>query len=265
MISIGMGIAWAGGYSYMIVALDYPRYLPSKTSSKAIFWQVLGGSALAASFLGLVGVMLASQSTTAIYDPIGDTKSFMPHWVFVIWILAAIGGSISNNALTLYSAGLAAQAVGLPLKRWQATMVDGVIAIAGLVYVLLIDDGSFLAKLNSYIILAIAWVGPFGAIWLVDLWWRRWYVRPNEAHGGHSSPFSGFSGTRVAAWVALIAGVVTALLTIASPEFNGPIANALEKTDTSWATGPIVAVVIYIVLARNGVKAETARLATAGD
>ncbi len=29
-----------------------------------------------------------------------------------IWILAAIGGSISNNALTLYSAGLAAQAIG---------------------------------------------------------------------------------------------------------------------------------------------------------
>ena len=122
------------------------------------------------------------------------------------------------------SAGLAAQAVGLPLKRWQATMVDGAIAILGLIYVLFIDSGAFFANLNSYIILAIAWVGPFGAVWLADMWWRRWHVRPNEAHGGPSSPFWKFDGPRRAAWIALVIGVVGALLTISSPKFNGPIA-----------------------------------------
>lgn len=229
---------------------------------------MFGGSALAAGFLGLVGVMLASRSTNAIFDPIAGTKALMPHWVFVVWIIAAIGGSISNNALTLYSAGLAAQAMGLPLKRWQATLVDGALAIAGLVYVLIIDDaGTFLAKLNSYIVLSIAWVGPFGAIWLVDLWWRKWYVRPHEAHGGSASPFSGFKGSRVAAWVALTAGVGTALLTIGTPAATGWIArHLLEGTDTSWATGPIVALAIYVPWAYRAVKSETAELAAAnGD
>ena len=59
----------------------------------------------------------------------GSTRLEILWTVVPVIMLAAIGGSISNNALTLYSAGLAAQAIGLPLKRWQATMVDGAIAI----------------------------------------------------------------------------------------------------------------------------------------
>jgi NCS1 family nucleobase:cation symporter-1 len=260
MVSIGMGIAWAGGYSYMIVALDYPRYLPSKTPGRSIFWQVLWGAALAAGFLGMVGAMLAAQSTDGLFDPVAGVKPLVTNWIFVVWALAAIGGSISNNALTLYSAGLAAQAVGLPLTRFQATLVDGVIAITGLIYVLFIDSGTFFANLNSYIILAIAWIGPFGAVWLLDMVWRRFYVRPNEAHGGHSSPFWGFSGSRLSAWIALVAGLIAALLTIASPKFTGPIAKALNNTDTSWAVGPIVALILYWVLARTAVRREVEEL-----
>lgn len=258
VVLIAIGIAWAGGYSYMIVSLDYPRYLPANTPSRAIFWQVLGGSVLAAGFLGLVGTMMAAQTEGGFLDPVAGVKPIIPYWIYVIWILAAIGGSISNNALTLYSAGLAAQAAGLPLKRWQATVVDGIVAIAGLVYVLFIDNGNFFANLNSYIVLAIAWVGPFGAVYLLDLWWRNWRVRPEYVHGGSSSPFTGISGPRRSAWIATIAGIVAALLTIASPKFNGPIAKALD-TDLSWAAGPLVAGGIYWALGRQQVVAEAAR------
>lgn len=262
MVLIAIGVAWAGGYSYMIVALDYPRYLPTKTPSKSIFWQVLIGASLAAGFLGVVGSMIAAQIATpdlAYPDPVGGVKDLVPSAIFIIWILAAIGGSISNNALTLYSAGLAAQAVGLPLKRWQATVVDGILAIAGLIYVLIIDSGDFLLNLNSYIVLAIAWIGPFGAVWLLDLWWRKWHVRPEHAHGGAGTPFSGLHGPRQVAWIATAAGIAVSLLTIASPKFNGPIAKWLG-TDLSWAAGPLVAGTIYWLLARRQVFAETARL-----
>lgn len=264
MVLIAIGIAWAGGYSYMIVALDYPRYLPSNTPSKSIFWQVLTGAALAAGFLGLVGTMMAAQTEGGFLDPVAGVKPIIPYWIYIIWIIAAIGGSISNNALTLYSAGLAAQAAGLPLKRWQATVVDGVIATVGLVYVLFIDDGNFFANLNSYIVLAIAWIGPWGAVYLLDLWWRKWYVRPEHVHGGSSSPFAGITGPRQSAWIALVAGIVAALLTIASPKFNGPIAKALD-TDLSWAAGPLVAGAIYWVLGRKQVIAEAARYSDASD
>ncbi len=262
MILIGVGIAWAGGYSYMIVALDYPRYMPTTTPSKSIFWQVLGGSAIAAGFLGLVGAMMASQTDIG-FDPVANVKPIVPQWIFIIWIIAAIGGSISNNALTLYSAGLAAQAVGLPLKRWQATVLDGIIAIAGLVYVLFIDSGNFFNNLNSYIVLAIAWIGPFGVVYLLDLWWRNWHVTPEHVDGSPSGPFAGIRGPRQAAWIATIVGVIVALLTIASPKFTGPIADALD-TDLSWLTGPVAAGAIYWVLGRKQVLAEAAQLNAKG-
>lgn len=264
VILIAIGIAWAGGYSYMIVALDYPRYLPTNTPSRSIFWQVLTGSVLAAGFLGLVGTMMAAQTEGGFLDPVAGVKPIIPYWIYIIWIIAAIGGSISNNALTLYSAGLAAQAAGLPLKRWQATVVDGIVAMVGLAYVLFIDNGNFFANLNSYIVLAIAWIGPFGAVYLLDLWWRNWHVRPEHAHGGSSSPFAGLSGPRQSAWIATIVGIVAALLTIASPKFNGPIAKALD-TDLSWATGPIVAGAIYWALGRKQVIAEASKHAGASD
>jgi nucleobase:cation symporter-1, NCS1 family len=254
MALVAMGIAWAGGYSYMIVALDYPRYLPTRTPGKSIFWQVLLGSSMAAGFLGLVGAMMAAQTDLA-FDPVANVKPIVPSAIFIIWILAAIGGSVSNNALTLYSAGLAAQAAGLPLKRWQATVVDGLIAIAGLIYVLFVDSGTFLANLNSYIVLAIAWIGPFGAVWLLDMWWRKWHVDPLHAHGGAGTPYAGIKGSRGAAWIAIIAGIVASLLTIASPKFNGPIAKSLG-TDLSWVVGPIVAGAIYWVMGRKQVIAE---------
>ena len=263
-VLIAIGIAWAGGYSYMIVALDYPRYLPTNTPSRSIFWQVLTGSVLAAGFLGLVGTMMAAQTEGGFLDPVAGIRPIVPYWIYIVWILAAIGGSISNNALTLYSAGLAAQAAGLPLKRWQATVVDGIIAVAGLLYVLFIDNGNFFGNLNSYIVLAIAWVGPFGAVYLLDLWWRNWHVRPDYVHGDSSSPFAGLKGSRQIAWVATIVGIAAALLTIASPEFNGPIAKALD-TDLSWAAGPLVAGTIYWAFGRKQVVAEAARHAADAD
>ena len=74
MVAIGMGIAWAGGYSYMIVALDYPRYLPSRTKGKTIFWQVFAGAGLAAGFLGLTGTMIAMVAGGSLADPVAGVQ-----------------------------------------------------------------------------------------------------------------------------------------------------------------------------------------------
>jgi nucleobase:cation symporter-1, NCS1 family len=203
--------------------------------------------------------LVAAQAATpeiAVIEPIAGTKPFVPAVIYIVWIIAAVGGSISNNALTLYSAGLAAQAAGLPLKRWQATMLDGAIAVAGLIYVLIIDSGNFFANLNSYIVLAICWIGPFGAVYILDLFWRGWHVRPEHVDSASSSsPYAGLRGTRKMAWISMLSGVVVALLTIASPKFNGPIAKAID-TDLSWLTGPVVAGAVYWVMARRHVAAE---------
>lgn len=255
---IGCGIVLAGGFGYVMMASDYPRYMPAKTSGKSIFWNVLGSAGLPAIFLGMVGVLMAAQGDldALIMDPVGGAKTLFSTPIFTIWLLAAIGGSIANNALTLYSAGLAAQAVGLPLKRYQATIVDAAIATVAIAYILFKDDGGFLGWLNSVLVFTIVWLGPFGAVWLIDLSWRKWLAMPEEVHGGRHSPFWGVSGARRYAWIALIAGMVAAFLCISVPKYTGPIAARLDYTDYSWLVGPIIAGVLYFVLAKSTVRDE---------
>ncbi len=255
---IGCGIVLAGGFGFVMMAADYPRYMSNKTSSGSIFWNVLASAGLPAIFLGLIGVMMAAQGDldALIADPVGGAKTLFSTPIFVVWLIAAIGGSIANNALTLYSAGLAAQAVGLPLKRYQATIVDAAIATVGIVYILFKDDGGFLAWMNSVLVFSVVWLGPFGAIWLMDLAWRHWLALPEEVHGGRHSPFWGMSGARRYAWIALIAGMVAAFLCISVPKYTGPIAESLDFTDYSWLVGPIIAAVLYFVLAKNTVRDE---------
>ena len=204
--------------------------------------------------------MMAAQGNLdeVIVDPVAGAKTIFSTPIFLLWVIAAIGGSIANNALTLYSAGLAAQAVGLPLKRYQATIVDAAIATVGIAYILFKDDGGFLGWLNSVLVFSIVWLGPFGAIWLTDLAWRKWLALPEEVHGGSKSPFWGIGGARKAAWIALIAGMVAAFLCISVPQYTGPIAASLDYTDYSWLVGPIIGGALYFILARGTVRDEVA-------
>ena len=45
----------------MFNCADWPRYLPSRTSSKSIFWNVLWSASGIAIFLGFMGVILSSR------------------------------------------------------------------------------------------------------------------------------------------------------------------------------------------------------------
>ena len=114
-MAIILGIVISGHVAYVIAAADYPRYLPSDTPSKDIVRTVMwaaGGSGL---LLGIVGILLASQTDAdLVVDTFGGVESIMPSWVYLPFLLAAIGGSLTNLMLTMYSAGLAAQAAGLP-------------------------------------------------------------------------------------------------------------------------------------------------------
>ena len=97
---------------------------------------------------------------------------FVPGWLFVLYILAAAGGSIANNVVAYYSSGLCLQAVGLPLKRYQATALDTLVSAAMVLYILFVKD--FTTVLHDFVALLVVWLGPFGAVWICDGLMRRW-------------------------------------------------------------------------------------------
>jgi hypothetical protein len=98
LILAGGAVVASGPISYLFNAPDFVRYLPSRTSSRSILWTVSLSSGLIALFLSVLGVLLASRGDMS--DPIAGVEPFVPGWLFVLYILAAVGGSIAPSRCT---------------------------------------------------------------------------------------------------------------------------------------------------------------------
>ncbi len=134
----GTAVIASGPLSYMFNCSDWPRYLPGKTSSRSIFWNVLWSSSGIAIFLGFMGVILSSRGDMS--NPVAGLQHLIPEWLFILYAIAAVGGAVANNVVTFYASGLTLQSVGVPLKRYQATMCDMTVATVLVIYVVFISS-----------------------------------------------------------------------------------------------------------------------------
>ena len=237
----------SGPISYLFNAPDFVRYLPSKTPSRPIVWTVALASGLIALLLSAMGVLLASRGDMS--DPIAGVEQFVPGWLFVLYVLAAAGGSIANNVVAYYSSGLCLQSVGLPLKRYQATALDTAVSTAMVLYILFVKD--FETVLHDFVAVLVVWLGPFGAVWICDGLLRRWRYDPAAIHDvSPRSEYWGWRGLNLNGWIALLVGLGVCLLTINSPSLEGPVSDALDGADFTWTLGPLASALVYWGLAR---------------
>jgi purine-cytosine permease-like protein len=248
ILAAGAVIA-SGPISYLFNAPDFVRYLPRNTDGRSIVWIVTLSSGLIALFLSVMGVLLASQGDMS--DPIAGVEPLVPGWLFILYILAAVGGSIANNVVAYYSSGLCLQAIGLPLRRYQATALDTVFSTGVVLYILFVED--FTTALHDFVSLLVVWLGPFGAVWLTDGLLRRWRYDPEAVHDvSPASRYWGWRGVNLNGWIALLAGVAVCLLTVNAPILDGPVSEALDGADFTWTLGPLVSALVYWLLV--GVK-----------
>jgi purine-cytosine permease-like protein len=160
----GIGLGWVN------CAADYSRYLPRSASSKGVVaWTVFGASVVPI-LLVIYGSALSATnpnlSQAIASDPIGALTTLLPTWFLIIFAFTAILGLVGGAILDLYSSGLALVAIGLPVKRHQAALIDSVIMLIGVIYIVWIAESFFYPFQGFLITLGVpvaVWSGIFTA------------------------------------------------------------------------------------------------------
>jgi NCS1 family nucleobase:cation symporter-1 len=166
----GFGLGWVN------VAADYSRYLPRQSSSSGVVGWTTFGASLAPVVLLIFGLLLAGSSedlSKAIGgDPIGALAEALPTWFLVPFVIVAVLGLVGGAVLDIYSSGLALLSLGLPVKRFVAAFIDGVVMIAGTIYVVFYG-GKFLTEFQGFLITLGVPIAAWCGIMLADIATRR--------------------------------------------------------------------------------------------
>ncbi|NUT12232.1 MAG: thiamine permease [Nonomuraea sp.] len=164
------------GLGWVNCGADYSRYLPAASRPRSVaLWTTLGG-ALPPVVLLVFGVLLAGGdpklAEAAGGDPVGALAAALPTWFLLPYLLTAIGGFLAGAIMDIYSSGLSMLALGVPIRRHYAVLIDGALMVLGGYYLLFVSDGffgTFQAFLAIIGVVMAAWV----AIFLVDMWRLR--------------------------------------------------------------------------------------------
>jgi nucleobase:cation symporter-1, NCS1 family len=166
----GFGLGWVNA------AADYSRYLPRSASSRGVFGWTTFGAALGPVVLLIFGLLLAGSSTdlsAAIgADPIGALTTLLPTWFLVPFAITAVLGLIGGAVLDIYSSGLSLLSAGVPIPRYLAAAVDGVLMIAGTIYVVFFGD-SFIGEFQGFLITLGVPIAAWCGVMVADVALRR--------------------------------------------------------------------------------------------
>jgi purine-cytosine permease-like protein len=166
----GFGLGWVNA------AADYSRYLPRSTRSSGVVGWTTFGAALAPVILLIFGVLLAGSSkelnTAIASDPIGALASLLPTWFLVPFVIVAVLGLVGGAVLDIYSSGLALLSAGLRVPRYLAAGIDGIIMIAGAIYVVFFAT-DFLGPFQGFLITLGVPIAAWCGIFIADIQVRR--------------------------------------------------------------------------------------------
>jgi purine-cytosine permease-like protein len=105
-------------------------------------------------------------------DPIGALTTLLPTWFLIPFALVAILGLVGGAILNLYSSGLALVSMGVPVKRYQAAMIDAIIMFGGAIYIVWVADNFFYPFQGFLITLGVP-VAVWSSIFVADVLIRK--------------------------------------------------------------------------------------------
>jgi NCS1 family nucleobase:cation symporter-1 len=166
----GFGLGWVNA------AADYSRYLPRGASSRGVVWWTTFGSSIAPIILLVFGLLLAGSSKSLLNainnDPIGALSTIIPVWFLIPFALVAVLGLVGGSVLNIYSSGFSLLNAGLRIPRYAAATVDGVVMIAGTIYVAFFAT-SFIGPFQGFLITLGVPIAAWAGIFLADVQLRK--------------------------------------------------------------------------------------------
>jgi nucleobase:cation symporter-1, NCS1 family len=259
----GFGLGWTN------LAADYSRYLPRSASAAGVVAWTTVAASIAPIVLLVVGLLLAGSSAdlsaALAADPVGALAAALPTWFLVPFALTAVLGLVGGAVLDIYSSGLALLAAGLRIPRYSAALVDGVIMVAGTVYVVFVAQ-DFLGQFTGFLITLGVPVAAWCGIVLADIALRRRDYADDDLY----RPQGRYGDVRVVPAVLLVVCTVLGwgLVTNSAAGWLswqgyllGPF--GLGGTDGAWAyanlgvlVSLVVGFVVMLLAGRSAVRAQ---------
>ncbi|MFJ7211477.1 purine-cytosine permease family protein [Amycolatopsis sp. NPDC098790] len=166
----GFGLGWVNA------AADYSRYLPRSSSGRGVVGWTTFGASVAPLVLLVFGLLLAGSSPdlnkAIAADPIGALTTLLPLWFLVPFAIVAVLGLVGGAVLDIYSSGLALLSAGLRVPRPVAAFVDGVLMVAGTIYIVFFG-GEFLGQFQGFLVTLGVPVAAWCGVMLADVLLRR--------------------------------------------------------------------------------------------
>ena len=256
MIASGTGIGWATS------GADMARYQRKSVTGLSLIMSAAAGAGIPLVIvIGLGSALTAGDSAIATAgDPIAAVRDALPPWVAVPYLIAAFGGLLLSNHLSVYSAGMATINLGIRIPRVYAVIVDVVVTTTGALYFMLVADGFYGPFITFISLLAVPLTGWIG-IFLVDMIKRKEYDADGLLDLSPASAYwykGGFELRAVGSWlVACVVGYlfVTARVSDTVVWFAGPLTDTVVgENGLAWLVSLTIAAALYAVLGGAKVK-----------
>ena len=179
----------------------------------------------------------------------------------VPFLIFAILQLLTINTMDLYSSGVTLQALGVPVKRWGAVLIDSV--VCGVVVGIILFHGNFYKDFAGFLLYIIVWLSAWFGVFITDYILRRKRYDTAALAADRGGLYWRNGGMHWNAIIALVVGMVAALMWLNAaydvPSYTGPISNhfpGLAGGDFSWVLGIVVSSLVYWALAARSVRKE---------
>ena len=237
---IVMAIFFGYGAGWNPFASDYTRYLPASVSAKATGWWAGLGVFVSCTLLAFLGMLTATLAWPDGASPTDVFTAPMPGFVAALVLLAIAIGSISANAINLYSGAMSLLTLGITWGA-QARRVVSVVGFGILGTIVAYLGLSDISKYENFLLVIAYWIGPWLGVVFMDMILRRTHKVEGFMFDHKHNPWGGF--------LAMLLGMVLSIWLFSNQaQYVGlvPAANG-NFGDIAFEVGFVISAVLYAI------------------